>query len=115
VGLDFPKAAFDMDLTADRRSVAEVYLGCKGIVSFVLSCSGGGWGGPVGRALHSSEGVVISSSAWSLVRALSAVQDAAGDGGGCPNRITPCFAWRPFSIGRCFLEGSRSLRALRST
>jgi acetylornithine deacetylase/succinyl-diaminopimelate desuccinylase-like protein len=71
-------AAFDMDLTADRRSVAEVYLGCKGIVSFVLSCSGSEWGGPVGRALHSSEGVVISSPAWSLVPALSALQDAAG-------------------------------------
>ena len=67
------EAAFDMDLTADRRDVAEVYLGCKGIVSFVLSCSGGEWGGPVGRALHSSEGVVISSPAWSLVRALSAL------------------------------------------
>ena len=71
------EATFDMDLTADRRSVAEVFLGCKGIVSFVLSCSGGEWGGPVGRALHSSEGVVISSPAWSLVRALSALQDAA--------------------------------------
>ena len=72
------EAAFDMDLTADRRNVAEVYLGCKGIVSFVLSCSGGEWGGPTGRALHSSEGVVISSPAWSLVRALSALEDAAG-------------------------------------
>jgi acetylornithine deacetylase/succinyl-diaminopimelate desuccinylase-like protein len=70
-------AAFDMDLAADRRSVAEVYLGCKGIVSFVLSCSGGEWGGPMRRALHSSEGVVISSPAWSLVGALSALQDAA--------------------------------------
>jgi acetylornithine deacetylase/succinyl-diaminopimelate desuccinylase-like protein len=69
------EAAFDMDLTADRRSVAEVYLGCKGIVSFVLGCSGGEWGGPVGRALHSSEGAVISSPAWSLVRAISALQD----------------------------------------
>jgi acetylornithine deacetylase/succinyl-diaminopimelate desuccinylase-like protein len=67
------EAAFDLDLTADRGGVAEVYLGCKGIVSFVLSCSGGGWGGPVRRALHSSEGVVISSPAWSLVRALAAL------------------------------------------
>ena len=71
------EAAFDMDLTADRRDIAEVYLGCKGILSFVLSCSGGEWGGPVGRALHSSEGVVISSPAWSLTRALSALKDAA--------------------------------------
>src|SRR5918995_4096846 len=72
------ETAFDLDLTADRRGVAEVYLGCKGIVSFVLSCSGGEWGGPVGRALHSSEGVVISSPAWSLVRVLTALEDAAG-------------------------------------
>jgi acetylornithine deacetylase/succinyl-diaminopimelate desuccinylase-like protein len=72
------EAAFDMDLTADRREVAEVYLGCKGIVSFVLGCSGGEWGGPLGRALHSSEGVVISSPAWSLARALAALQDAIG-------------------------------------
>jgi acetylornithine deacetylase/succinyl-diaminopimelate desuccinylase-like protein len=74
------EAAFDLDLTADRRDVAEVYLGCKGIVSFVLSCSGGGWGGPVGRALHSSEGAVISSPAWSLVRALAALTDEAHRG-----------------------------------
>jgi acetylornithine deacetylase/succinyl-diaminopimelate desuccinylase-like protein len=72
------EAAFDMDLTADRRDIAEVYLGCKGIVSFVVRCSGGEWGGPVGRALHSSEGVVISSPAWSLVRVLAALKDAAG-------------------------------------
>ena len=57
-------AAFDMDLTADRRGVSEIYLGCKGIVSFMLGCSGGGWGGPVGWALHSSEGAVISSPAF---------------------------------------------------
>jgi acetylornithine deacetylase/succinyl-diaminopimelate desuccinylase-like protein len=74
------EAAFDLDLTADRRGVAEVYLGCKGIVSFVLSCSGGEWGGPVGRALHSSEGPVISSPAWSLVRALAALTDEAHRG-----------------------------------
>jgi acetylornithine deacetylase/succinyl-diaminopimelate desuccinylase-like protein len=71
------EAAFDMDLTADRRDISEVYLGCKGIVSFILSCSGGEWGGPVGRALHSSEGVVISSPAWSLTRALIALEDAS--------------------------------------
>jgi acetylornithine deacetylase/succinyl-diaminopimelate desuccinylase-like protein len=70
------EAAFDMDLTADRRDTSEVYLGCKGIVSFILRCSGGEWGGPVGRALHSSEGAVISSPAWSLVRALTALEDA---------------------------------------
>jgi acetylornithine deacetylase/succinyl-diaminopimelate desuccinylase-like protein len=74
------EAAFDLDLTADRRGVAEIHLGCKGIVSFVLSCSGGEWGGPAGRALHSSEGAVISSPAWSLVRALATLDDDARRG-----------------------------------
>ena len=73
-------AAFDLDLGADRGGVAEVYLGCKGILSLVLSCSGGEWGGPVGRALHSSEGPVISSPAWSLVRALAALSEDANRG-----------------------------------
>jgi acetylornithine deacetylase/succinyl-diaminopimelate desuccinylase-like protein len=74
------EAAFDTDLTADRRGISEIYLGCKGIVSFILGCQGGEWGGPVGRALHSSEGVVISSPAWSLMRALGALKDAADHG-----------------------------------
>jgi acetylornithine deacetylase/succinyl-diaminopimelate desuccinylase-like protein len=73
------EAAFDTDLTADRHGISEICLGCKGIVSFVLRCSGGKWGGPIGRALHSSEGVVISSPAWSLTRALTALQNAARD------------------------------------
>ena len=86
------EAAFDTDLTADRRDISEVYLGCKGIVSFVLSCSGGEWGGPVARVLHSSEGAVISSPAWSLMRALSVLENATShnalDGLG-PTTIPP--------------------------
>jgi acetylornithine deacetylase/succinyl-diaminopimelate desuccinylase-like protein len=74
------EAAFDLDLGADRGGVAEVYLGCKGIVGFALRCSGGEWGGPVGRALHSSEGPVISSPAWSLIRALAALTEDANRG-----------------------------------
>jgi acetylornithine deacetylase/succinyl-diaminopimelate desuccinylase-like protein len=74
------EAAFDTDLTADRRGISEVYLGCKGIVSFILGCQGGEWGGPTGRALHSSEGAVVSSPAWSLVRALYTLKDAADNG-----------------------------------
>jgi len=66
-------AAFDLDLTADLSGRPEVWLGCKGILSFRLVCRGGAWGGPVERALHSSEGVVISSPAWSLVRALASL------------------------------------------
>jgi acetylornithine deacetylase/succinyl-diaminopimelate desuccinylase-like protein len=85
------EAAFDLDLTADRRGFSEVYLGCKGIVSFFLTCSGGEWGGPVGRALHSSEGPVISSPAWSLVRALAVLTDDARRGAiaGLPSGSVP--------------------------
>jgi acetylornithine deacetylase/succinyl-diaminopimelate desuccinylase-like protein len=67
------EAAFDLDLMADLSGTPEVYLGCKGILSLELSCSGGEWGGPTDRALHSSEGVNIASPAWSLVRALNAL------------------------------------------
>jgi acetylornithine deacetylase/succinyl-diaminopimelate desuccinylase-like protein len=66
-------AAFDLDLTADLGGTPAVSLGCKGILSFRLVCSGGEWGGPIERALHSSEGGVIASPAWSLVRALGAL------------------------------------------
>jgi acetylornithine deacetylase/succinyl-diaminopimelate desuccinylase-like protein len=69
-------AAFDMDLTADRSGVPEVYLGCKGILSLRLTASGGDWGGPREKALHSSEGVAVASPAWSLVRALNALVGA---------------------------------------
>lgn len=64
-------AAFDLDLTADERNVPWVTLGCKGIVSLRLTATGGSWGGPLGRALHSSTGVNVASPAWSLVRALA--------------------------------------------
>jgi acetylornithine deacetylase/succinyl-diaminopimelate desuccinylase-like protein len=67
------EAAFDLDLTADMNGVPAVSLGCKGIVSFTLECAGGEWGGPSERALHSSEGGIIASPAWSLTRALSAL------------------------------------------
>jgi acetylornithine deacetylase/succinyl-diaminopimelate desuccinylase-like protein len=68
-------AAFDLDLAADASGTPDVYLGCKGIVAFKLSCTGGDWGGPPQRALHSSTGVVIASPAWSLVRALAALNN----------------------------------------
>jgi acetylornithine deacetylase/succinyl-diaminopimelate desuccinylase-like protein len=68
-------AAYDLDLMADRAGTPEIFLGCKGILSLRLSCEGGDWGGPVGSALHSSNGVLIASPAWSVVRALSTLVD----------------------------------------
>jgi acetylornithine deacetylase/succinyl-diaminopimelate desuccinylase-like protein len=69
-------AAFDLELMADLTGTPDVFLGCKGILSLELSCAGGEWGGPIGRALHSSEGVNIASPGWSLVRALNALVNA---------------------------------------
>lgn len=69
------EAAFDLDLTADERDVPWVTLGCKGIVSLRLTATGGDWGGPLGRALHSSTGVAVASPAWSLVRALDCLTE----------------------------------------
>jgi acetylornithine deacetylase/succinyl-diaminopimelate desuccinylase-like protein len=66
-------AGFDLDLHADISGRPNVYLGCKGVLSIMLTCRGGGWGGPVGRDLHSSYGAVVGSPAWSLVRALNAL------------------------------------------
>jgi acetylornithine deacetylase/succinyl-diaminopimelate desuccinylase-like protein len=70
------EAAFDLELMADLAGTPDVFLGCKGILSLELSCAGGDWGGPISRALHSSEGVNIASPAWSLVRALNALVNA---------------------------------------
>jgi acetylornithine deacetylase/succinyl-diaminopimelate desuccinylase-like protein len=64
------EAAFDLDLMADRSGVAEVSLGCKGIVWLHLVARGGDWGGPLEGALHSSTAVAVASPAWSLLRAL---------------------------------------------
>jgi acetylornithine deacetylase/succinyl-diaminopimelate desuccinylase-like protein len=72
-------AAFDLDLTADRSGAAWVTLGCKGIISLRLTCRGGDWGGPSERALHSSNGVLVASPAWSLVQALNRLVDENED------------------------------------
>jgi acetylornithine deacetylase/succinyl-diaminopimelate desuccinylase-like protein len=70
------EAGFDLDLTADLDGTPWVTLGCKGIVSLKVGCRGGAWGGPTSRALHSSNGVVVRSPVWSLVKALDALVDS---------------------------------------
>jgi acetylornithine deacetylase/succinyl-diaminopimelate desuccinylase-like protein len=66
-------AGFDLDLHADISGTPDVYLGCKGVVSIMLRCKGGEWGGPMGRDLHSSNGAIVHSPAWSIARALDAL------------------------------------------
>ena len=66
-------AGFDLDLHADVAGVPDVFLGVKGVLSIMLRCKGGAWGGPQGRDLHSSNGAIVHSPAWSIATALAAL------------------------------------------
>ena len=65
-------AGLDLDLCGHRDGSADVYTGCKGLLSLELECRGGEWGGPR-RPLHSSEAAWISSPVWHLVHALASI------------------------------------------
>jgi acetylornithine deacetylase/succinyl-diaminopimelate desuccinylase-like protein len=65
-------AGLDLDLCGHRDGSADVYTGCKGLLSLELECRGGDWGGPR-RPLHSSEAAWISSPVWHLVHALASI------------------------------------------
>ena len=55
-------AGVDLDLCGEPGGAADLFLGCKGLLSFELTCQGGEWGGPT-RPLHSSEMAWIASPA----------------------------------------------------
>jgi acetylornithine deacetylase/succinyl-diaminopimelate desuccinylase-like protein len=65
-------AGLDLDLCGHRDGSADLYTGCKGLLSLELECRGGEWGGPR-RPLHSSEAAWISSPVWQLVHALASI------------------------------------------
>jgi acetylornithine deacetylase/succinyl-diaminopimelate desuccinylase-like protein len=65
-------AGLDLDLCGHRDGTADVYTGCKGLLSLELECRAGDWGGPR-RPLHSSEAAWISSPVWHLVHALASI------------------------------------------
>lgn len=50
-------------------------LGVKGILLLDLICSGGSWGGPTRRSIHSGNGAWVASPAWRMVRALGTLLD----------------------------------------
>lgn len=70
-------AGFDLDMHADVTGVPDVYLGVKGVLSIMLRCEGGAWGGPQGRDLHSSNGAIVRSPAWSIAAALGALMGSS--------------------------------------
>lgn len=65
-------AGMDLDLYGQPGGAADLFLGCKGLLSIELTCESGAWGGP-GRPLHSSEMAWIASPAWALARALASL------------------------------------------
>jgi acetylornithine deacetylase/succinyl-diaminopimelate desuccinylase-like protein len=50
-------------------------LGVKGILLLELICSGGAWGGPTRRSIHSGNAAWVASPAWRMVRALGSLVD----------------------------------------
>jgi acetylornithine deacetylase/succinyl-diaminopimelate desuccinylase-like protein len=62
-------AGVDLDLCGQPGDAADLFLGCKGLLSLELVCEAGNWGGPA-RPLHSSEMAWIASPAWALTQAL---------------------------------------------
>lgn len=62
--------AFSLELGSGKGGLAELALGCKGLLKLELSVQGGDWGGPVAD-IHSCEQPVVASPVWALVRALA--------------------------------------------
>ncbi len=50
-------------------------LGVKGTLLIELICSGGAWGGPTRRSIHSGNAAWVASPAWRMVRALATLLD----------------------------------------
>jgi acetylornithine deacetylase/succinyl-diaminopimelate desuccinylase-like protein len=67
-------AGVDLDLCGRAGGSADLFFGCKGLLSVELVCRSGDWGGPA-RPLHSSEMAWIDSPVWALVQALDTLVD----------------------------------------
>ncbi|MGH2676911.1 MAG: M20/M25/M40 family metallo-hydrolase [Actinomycetota bacterium] len=67
-------AGVDLDLCGEAGGSADLFFGCKGLLSIELVCESGDWGGPA-RPLHSSEMAWIDSPAWALTQALATLVD----------------------------------------
>jgi acetylornithine deacetylase/succinyl-diaminopimelate desuccinylase-like protein len=67
-------AGVDLDLCGEPGGSADLFFGCKGLLSIELVCEAGEWGGPA-RPLHSSEMAWIDSPAWALTQALATLVD----------------------------------------
>jgi acetylornithine deacetylase/succinyl-diaminopimelate desuccinylase-like protein len=67
-------AGVDLDLCGEPGGSADLFFGCKGLLSIELVCESGEWGGPA-KPLHSSEMAWIDSPAWALVQALDTLID----------------------------------------
>jgi acetylornithine deacetylase/succinyl-diaminopimelate desuccinylase-like protein len=64
-------AVFSPFFSLDSKGKAILYLGQKGVMKFQLVCTGGEWGGPNTRGIHSRNAAWIASPVWRLIHALS--------------------------------------------
>ncbi|MHA2271315.1 MAG: M20/M25/M40 family metallo-hydrolase [Candidatus Hodarchaeales archaeon] len=55
-----------------------IYLGCRGIIYFKIKITGGDWGGPRSRNIHSSLASTVDSPTWRLVALLSKMRARDG-------------------------------------
>ncbi|MFX0115663.1 MAG: M20/M25/M40 family metallo-hydrolase [Candidatus Hodarchaeota archaeon] len=53
-------------------------LGCRGIIYFKIKITGGDWGGPKTRNIHSSYASFIDSPTWRLIQLISKMRDIDG-------------------------------------
>lgn len=68
-------AAFFPFFTMNSKGRPMVYLGAKGNMKIHLACTGGPWGGPTKRAIHSRNAAWVASPVWKLLHALATLVD----------------------------------------
>lgn len=57
----------------DSKGKPIIYLGQKGVMKLQLVCTGGEWGGPTVRGIHSKNAAWIASPVWRLIHALASM------------------------------------------
>jgi acetylornithine deacetylase/succinyl-diaminopimelate desuccinylase-like protein len=66
-------AVFFPFFSLDSTGKPMIYLGQKGVLKVQLVCTGGEWGGPTTRGIHSKNAAWVASPPWRLVQALASM------------------------------------------
>lgn len=65
-------------MSQDEENRHVIYLGTKGVHHLELTITGGDWGGPIKRDLHSSDDSWVDHPSWRLIWALNSLKDSNG-------------------------------------